>query len=294
MKLLLTGANGFTGMHFSKITTKKVGYEVFPLQANLTDSHAVKFEVLKIKPDIVLHLAAISFVAHGDADAIYRVNITGTQNLLQALSALDKPPKAVLLASSANVYGNARMEQIDESVPLLPANDYGVSKMAMEHIARLWMDRLPIIISRPFNYTGSGQDPKFLIPKIVDHFIRKESVIKLGNLDVEREFSDVRAVCHIYRKLIETPEAIGKTFNICSGNAYSLRKIISAMEKIADYKIGVKINLEFVRPNEIKRLVGNNQYLHKVIGVQEYPCIEETLQWMYEDGLKSYSNVENE
>jgi nucleoside-diphosphate-sugar epimerase len=292
MKLLLTGANGFTGIHFSKISTEKIGYEVFPLQANLTDSDAVKREVLKIKPDIVLHLAAISFVAHGDAETIYRVNITGTRNLLQALSTLDKPPKAVLLASSANVYGNAKMEVIDESVPLLPANDYGVSKMAMEHVARLWMDRLPIIISRPFNYTGPGQNPKFLIAKIVGHFIRKEALIELGNLDVEREFSDVRAVCNIYRKLIDTPEAIGKTFNICSGNAYSLRHIISTMEKIAGYKIDVQINPEFVRPNEIKRLIGSNQYLHEIIGAQKYPRIEETLRWMYEDGLKSYSNVE--
>ncbi len=288
MRLLLTGANGFTGTHFSKVASK-AGYEIYPFQANLTDCHAVKIETLKINPDIIVHLAAISFVAHGDADAIYRVNITGTRNLLQALSALDKRPKAVLLASSANVYGNTRVEQIDESVPLLPANDYGISKMAMEHVARLWMDRLPIIISRPFNYTGPGQDPKFLIPKIVDHFIRKEPVIELGNLDVEREFSDIRAICYIYQKLINTPEAIGKTFNICSGTAYSLRRIISTMEKIAGYKIDVKINPKFVRPNEIKRLVGNNQYLHKIIGVQKYPCIEETLRWMYEDSLKTYS-----
>lgn len=282
MKLLLTGANGFTGTHFSRVIHNTGDYEVFPLAANLMQTHAVELEVLKVKPDVVVHLAAISFVAHGDADAIYGVNITGTRNLLQAVSKLDNKPRAVLLASSANVYGNVEGDALDEMTPLLPANDYGVSKLAMEHVARLWMNQLPIIVSRPFNYTGLGQDPKFLIPKIVGHFLRKEPVIELGNLDVDREFSDVRVVSRIYKKLIESPEAITKTFNICSGNAYSLREIISTMEQIAGYNIDVKVNPDFVRPNEIKRLVGSNQYLHSVIGDQQYPHIEETLRWMYE------------
>jgi len=281
MKLLLTGSGGFTGKHFSKIAGG-LGYEVTALQADLTDAKAVNDEVLSIQPEVVVHLAAISFVAHGDADAMYQVNVIGTSHLLQALSGLENKPKAVLLASSANIYGNAQAEVLDEMTPQLPANDYGVSKLAMEHVARLWGDKLPIIITRPFNYTGLGQDLKFLIPKIVDHFVRKEAVIELGNLDVDREFSDVRTVCQTYIKLLKTESAIGNTFNICSGKAYSLREIISIMEDIAGYKIEVRVNPEFVRPNEIKRLVGSNDYLHKVIGEQEYPHIKETLNWMYE------------
>jgi len=281
MKLLLTGANGFTGLHFS-IVAKNAGYEVVTLKADLTDAKAVNDEVLSIEPKVVVHLAAISFVAHGDADAMYQVNVLGTRHLLQALSTLGNKPSAVLLASSANIYGNARAEILDETTAQVPANDYGVSKLAMEHVARLWMDKLPIIITRPFNYTGLGQDPKFLIPKIVGHFSRKEPLIELGNLDVEREFSDVRIVCQTYIKLLRSDASIGNTFNICSGKAYSLREIISMMESIAGYKIDVQVNPDFVRPNEIKRLVGSNAYLHKVIGEQEYPHIRETLKWMYE------------
>ena len=283
MKLLLTGAGGFTGKHFSKIAIIS-GYELIALKSDLTDAKAVNDEVLSIQPNVVVHLAAISFVAHGDADAMYQVNVIGTRHLLQALSGLENKPKAVLLASSANIYGNAQAEVLDEMVAQLPANDYGVSKLAMEHVARLWMDKLPIIITRPFNYTGLGQDPKFLIPKIVDHFVRKEAVIELGNLDVDREFSDVRTVCQAYIKLLKTESAIGNTFNICSGKAYSLREIISIMDDIAGYKIEVRVNPEFIRANEIKRLVGSNDYLHKVIGEQEYPHIKETLNWMYEGG----------
>lgn len=286
MKLLLTGADGFTGLHFTK-TAVEAGYDVIPLQSDLLDSVAVKKEVLDVQPDLVVHLAAISFVAHGDAESIYKVNIVGTRNLLSALSLLDEMPKAVLLASSANVYGNTTFEVLNESTPISPANDYGVSKAAMEQMAQLWMDSLPMIIVRPFNYTGAGQDPKFLIPKIIDHFVRKESVIELGNIDVERDFSDVRVVSSAYQQLLNSSDAIGKTFNICSGVTHSLKDIISSMERIAGYRIEIRVNPKFVRPNEIKRLVGDNSYLHDVIGNQTYPEIEQTLHWMYSSALNA-------
>jgi len=292
--VLVTGADGFTGRYMVKLLQnqgfKVVGLGLQPTDAdetlicNLTDEVAVKKAISQIQPDWVIHLAAVSFVAHGDISAIYQVNIIGTRNLLAGLADLAIPPKAVLLASSANVYGNAIIQELNETSPLLPANDYGISKLAMEHVARLWMDQLPITIVRPFNYTGIGQDLKFLIPKIVDHFARKAPCIELGNIDVEREFSDVRVVCSKYHKLLESSTA-GETFNVGSGEAYSLREILTIMSQIAGYEIDVKINPAYVRPNEIKRLVGNNKKLHSVIGVQSHSHIKETLSWMYEERL---------
>jgi nucleoside-diphosphate-sugar epimerase len=236
--------------------------------------------VADVQPDVVAHLAAISFVAHGDVEEIYRVNVVGTRNLLEALAVANRRPRAVLLASSANIYGNASVPVIDESVPPAPANDYAVSKLSMEYMARLWMDRLPIVITRPFNYTGVGQAPQFLLPKIVSHFQRGERVIELGNMDVERDFSDVRMVAKAYAALLAKAPR-GRVFNICSGRAVSLREILRMMAEIAGYEIEARVNPAFVRANEVKRLQGDASALRAEIGAWDPIPLRETLQWMY-------------
>ena len=293
-RALITGLEGFTGRYLAE-SLQATGYEVFGTShgstterqgmfpVDLCDRKQVQQMVVEVRPDVVAHLAAVSFVAHGDVDAIYRVNILGTRNLLAALSGLDRSPRAVLLASSANVYGNAPVEVIDESIPPAPANDYAVSKLAMEYMARLWVDRLPIVIVRPFNYSGVGQAPQFLLPKIVGHFQRGERVVELGNMDVERDFSDVRTVAGAYAALLQKAPA-GEVVNICSGRVYSLRDVLTIMAEIAGYPIEARVNPAFVRANEVRRLQGNPAKLHRLIG----PCLDislqETLRWMYTTG----------
>ena len=111
LKLLITGAGGFTGRHLVAGARAR-GYDVILLQADLTDQEAVQREVGETAPDWVLHLAGISFVGHTDPGAFYQVNVIGTLNLLEALTTLARPPKSVLLASSANVYGNCTLSPI--------------------------------------------------------------------------------------------------------------------------------------------------------------------------------------
>ncbi|HET9114374.1 MAG TPA: GDP-mannose 4,6-dehydratase, partial [Burkholderiales bacterium] len=151
---------------------------------------------------------------------------------------------------------------------------------AMEHMARTWFDRLPVVIARPFNYTGMGQDEKFLVPKIVSHFRRGAKVIELGNIDVERDFSDVRTVVDVYRRLLESGTA-GQTFNVCSGTVWSLKDVLEMMAEIAGYDIEVKVNPEFVRANELKRLQGDAGKLTGAIGALNTIPLQETLRWMY-------------
>ncbi|MEO6966881.1 MAG: NAD-dependent epimerase/dehydratase family protein [Rhodanobacteraceae bacterium] len=290
-RALLTGRNGFTGRYVAQ-ELEAAGYEVIGLahdedtgggdilRANLIDRAATRAAVEAARADVVIHLAAISFVAHGDADEIYRVNIVGTRNLLEALATLEYAPKLVVLASSANVYGNAQDDPITEDTPPAPANDYAVSKLAMEYMARSWADRLPIVISRPFNYTGVGQSEQFLLPKIVAHFRSGAREIELGNTQVWRDFFDVRDVAHAYAAIVAaTP--IGQTLNLCSGVAHSLADVLDMMAVIAGYRIEVRVNPAFVRVNEVLRLTGSNARLRAATGMLPSIPLRETLQWMY-------------
>lgn len=289
-RALITGISGFTGSYVSA-ELEAAGYRVIGLTdlphqqadwltVDLNDRMALAAAVAQTQPEVVVHLAGIAFVDHGDVDAIYRTNIAGTHNLLEALASNKKPPRIIVLASSANIYGNVGIEIIDESIPAAPQNDYAVSKLAMEYMARLWDERLPIAVTRPFNYTGVGQSLNFVLPKIVDHFRRREATIELGNTDISRDFWDVRCVAQSYRRLIELAP-VGEVFNLCSGRAYSLREAIEFLELLAGYSIEVKANPAFVRINEVKRLAGDNRKLLSRIGPLQDYTLQETLEWMY-------------
>lgn len=281
MKILLTGAAGFTGLFF-KSAAEAAGHQVLALQADLTDKAAVAAEVLQAAPDAVVHLAAISFVGHADDTAFYGVNVVGTMNLLAGLAALQVKPCRVLLASSANIYGNCDASPITELQPAAPVNHYAMSKLAMEHMAWTYLDRLPIVITRPFNYTGPGQAPKFLIPKLVSHFARRSNQIELGNLHVEREFNDVRLVCDAYLKLLD--EGVpGQAYNVCSGQPYTLAHVIKTLEEITQHRMEIKVNPAFVRANEVHRLCGSPSKLLETIGPLLQHELADTLSWMLKE-----------
>lgn len=277
-RLLLTGAEGFTGQHLAAAASK-AGFDVVGLQSDLTDADGVRQEVAAASPTHVVHLAAISAVTHADQEAFYRVNLFGSLNLLDALKKSSVRPQKVLLASSANVYGNAEMDQISEEVCPKPLNHYAMSKLAIEHMAATYADTLPLIFTRPFNYTGVGHDTRFVIPKIVEHFKQGASSLELGNLDVYREYNDVRMICDAYLRLL----ALGvdnETYNVCSGQAYSLREVIAKVEKVTGRCIEVAVNPAFVRANEVITLAGNPGKLKAAIGDLETYQLEDTLAWM--------------
>lgn len=288
-RVLITGIRGFTGRYMAAELAAN-GYEVIGLgsqpgesldyrHADLADAGALRRVLAELQPDVVVHLAALAFVGHGDANAFYQVNLIGTRNLLEALAASGKTLDSVLLASSANVYGNASAGVLSESTAPAPANDYAVSKLAMEYMASLWFERLPIVIARPFNYTGVGQAENFLLPKIVAHFHRKAERIELGNLDVWRDFSDVRAVVRAYRGLIEA-RPFGQTFNVCSGQTHSLREVLAMCSAVTGHSMAVAVNPAFVRANEVKTLCGDASRLRAVLGEWQTPTLEDTLRWM--------------
>lgn len=296
-RTLITGAAGFTGRYLATALASR-GHEVHALvhmqpdgpidgvvqvhQADLADFESVRKLVQSVKPDHVVHLAAIAFVAHGNVEDLYRSNIIGTRQLLEALSALDDAPRSVIVASSANIYGNSQAGVLDEATAPAPANDYGVSKIAVEYLAQLYSKHLPIVLVRPFNYTGVGQSEKFIVPKIVQHARERKPFIELGNLEVSRDFSDVRTVVDAYARLLTEPSAHGRTFNICSGHAVSLKSIIELVQHLSGHQFEVRVNPAFVRANEVHSLCGSCERVEAAIGPLAHVPLMETLRWMLE------------
>jgi nucleoside-diphosphate-sugar epimerase len=293
VKALITGIAGFTGRYLAEALSRR-GIGVVGISQSVT---AVPFvdrlhaaDVSKLddlrdvvqteQPDYVVHLAAISNVVHGDVEEIYRTNVVGTRNLLGALAELDKRPEAVLVASSSNVYGNRHEGLLKEAMQPDPVNDYSVSKVAAEMVAGLFRQQLPVIVARPFNYTGLGQSRDFLIPKIIGEVRARAPSIRLGNLDVARDFSDVRFVCEAYCRLLQCPAAIGRIINVSSGRAYQLREVMEMITNIVGYEPRVEVDPALVRKNEVKQLWGDSSQLDTLVGPVERIDLIETLRWM--------------
>ena len=291
-RVLVTGASGFTGRYMvAELQSQQCHVIEVGSQggvpgaheshlADLRDAQALTALVQATRPDVIVHLAALAFVGHGSVEEFYSVNLMGTRNLLSAVEQAGLALDRLLLASSANVYGNAAAGVLDEGTPPAPANDYAVSKLAMEYVAGLWKERLPITVVRPFNYTGVGQAEQFLVPKIVSHFARRAPLLELGNLEVSRDFGDVRAVVSAYRQLLETPEAAGQVVNVCSGRGHTLADILAMCETLSGHSLDVRVNPAFVRANEVKVLLGDNRRLLDLIGSWNSPPLEQTLAWM--------------
>jgi nucleoside-diphosphate-sugar epimerase len=280
-RLFVTGAQGFTGRHLVQLAINE-GFEVIESNSDLLDVNSLSQEVNKCQPNYVVHLAAISSTISENQKLVYETNLIGSFNLLTTLNELTNKPKKVLLASSAHVYGNSQKEIFKETDELNPFNHYGVSKSSMELMARQFFHQLPIVIARPFNYTGVGHDANFVIPKIISHYKEKKSQIELGNINTEREYNDVRSVCSSYLKLLSSP-VTSDIFNVCSGEVYTIRKILSILESITNYQLQVLQNPQLLRPHELKKLCGDPQKLQLTIGDFSQFTIKETLEWMLQN-----------
>lgn len=277
MRVLVTGVDGFTG-YYIKDELQKAGHEVIGLQSNLVDKEDVFAEIATVQPHSVIHLAAISFVPEGDSLDVYSVNTLGTQYLLDALCWLPYELNKIVLASSSIVYGG-QGGKLDESVCPRPVNHYGCSKLAMECIAETYMSKLPIVITRPFNYTGVGQSDRFLIPKIVNHYASKKDVIELGNIDVARDFSDVRWVAKAYHALLANG-VVGECYNLCSGREFTVSSILEILADITNHKVMVKVNPLFVRDNDIKSQSGDPSKIIDAMRGVKPSSFEDVLGWM--------------
>ena len=287
--VLLTGADGFTGRHLA-IRLRAEGMRVFgatrypsdseEVQMDLSDGASVAAAVAKVSPDVVVHLAGITTALHANVAEIYAVNAVGTANLLSALAASPKLPRRVIIASSATVYAPPSDDNpITENHPRRPAHHYGVSKLAVEEIARLYSQKLPLIVTRPFNYTGVGQTEDFIVRKIIRHFQEGATEIRLGELQLERDFSDVDDVVEAYVRLtrVSTDYAV---VNLCSGNVVHLADIVPMLVEITGQPMTVIRDERFVRGGEPRVIRGSTEFLHALIGTFPRRTFWQTLEKM--------------
>jgi len=275
MKILVTGACGFAGKHvLTELTAaghEAVGMDVgaAPAQlaphhfisANITDADAVAGIIANLAPDACLHLAGWSFVGNGNPRTVLDVNLMGTVNLLDAFRNI-RSKAHILCVSSAQVYGmTERAAPICEEEPLNPGTFYAVSKAAADQLAQLYAKEygLAVMIARPSNHIGPGQSPQFAIPSFARQIkaILKgaPAVMKVGNLDNHRDFTDVRDVARAYRLLLEKGHP-GKAYNITSGHEMRMGDILNRLCELA----GIKP--ELVRDPALYRPLDHNPLLN--------------------------------
>ncbi|NYH27621.1 NAD-dependent epimerase/dehydratase family protein [Paraburkholderia bryophila] len=274
--ILVTGSTGFIGRYLAPrleedghtvvgLTTQKCDGE--NVVCDLTSPEDVAAVVKTIDPDVIVHLAALSSVTLGMTLDYYRTNVVGTENLFRAMDALNRK-RRVIVVSTAGVYGNQPHEILTEELRPLPVSHYGISKYASERVAATFGARQDITIVRPFNIIGAGQNGSFIAPKLVDHFARRASTIRLGNLDPVRDYIDVDTCCDILCRLIEQPAAIGATVNLCSGKGISVRQLLAAISEVSGHDIEPIAAKEFMRANEVFRLLGSTALLDQLVPVR--------------------------
>lgn len=297
-KALITGINGFVGRYL-KIHLEENGYIVFGLSQddNHKENHVFKcdirnrqqiFSIIKeYQFDNIFHLAGISplFLDQSNLALPFEVNVNGTINLLDALSTYSLNSK-ILIVSSSHVYGDPQYLPIDEKHPLLGAGDYAASRIAQEQESLLYKDRLKLVIVRSFNHTGPGQNDVYIVPKIISGIIKisrgMQKNLELGNLNVRREFTDVRDVVRAYRLLLEQ-KSFGIICNMCRGESISLQEIINYI-KIKSHltNLEVKIVNKFIRQNEPSDIYGDNRLLEKLISWSPLVSYHEMFDGIYE------------
>ena len=286
MKMLVTGHDGFVGSHFCS------AYGGIPLAdheglVDLRDAARVHSAIAALAPEAVLHLAAQSSVAQSFRDPMetLSINFLGTLNLLQALSAAGFQGVLVYVGS-ADVYGKVSEAELParETHSLRPRSPYAVSKAAAEALCYQWSqtESFRIVLTRPFNQIGPKQDSRFAIAGFARQIVEirrgaRPPVLVTGDLDVTRDFTDVRDAVRAYRILLESGKN-GEVYNICSGRERTLRSLVVKLLKIAGVQAELQIDSALLRATEQRRMVGDSTKINEGLGWAPEIPMDKTLQ----------------
>lgn len=304
MRVLITGACGFVGRHLvhrlhaagdEVVGTwwpkppadpePLAGVELF--EADVEDAGRVREIVARVRPEAIVHLAALSHVGESwqRPGSYFRVNVAGTENVVRA-AARSGPSVRVLVASSAEVYGAVPEgeQPITEDRSLDPGTPYGLTKAAAERLALALAEgsgACEVVIVRSFNLIGPGQAPRFALPSFAGQLaaIRSgasEPVLRVGNLSARRDFVHVEAAARAYELLLREGEP-GTAYNLASGRARSIQEALDALIRVSGAEPRVETDPELFRPIDQPLLCGDPSRL-RALGWDPEPGFERAVE----------------
>jgi GDP-4-dehydro-6-deoxy-D-mannose reductase len=275
-RVLVTGPSGFVGTHLRA----ELEDAFLPYDEDVLDLASLTTAVRDAQPDAVVHLAALSSVAEswGDVTEVWRTNVLGTVNVVEALRA-EAPRARLLFVSSGEVYGRAPLVPTPEEAPVEPVSPYGASKAAAELACRQAHD-LDVVVARSFPHVGPGQNERFSVASWAAQLARLRSegggTLLVGDLDVERDLTDVRDVCRAYRLMLDRALPAG-TYNVASGRAVPLKRVLELLVEAAGVPVTVERDPSRLRPAEVRVVAGDASKLRAATGWEPSIPLERTV-----------------
>jgi len=293
-RLLVTGLHGFVGSTLAALIASDSalrGWELAEIAPalDLRDTKTTNALVEAVRPDAVIHLAALSFVpdAFKDPAATFDVNVIGTLRLLQALKAHGFAGR-VLFVGTGDVYGLVPENALPITEHRLPAprNPYAVSKLAAEALCFQWTatEGMEIVMARPFNHIGPGQNDRFVISDFAHQLTeigagRRDPVVVVGDIDVTRDFTDVRDVVRAYFALLEHGKS-GEVYNVASGVERTVRSLLERLMALSGVAARIEPQATRLRRAEQRRVAGDPAKVHAATGWTATTPLDESLQAM--------------
>jgi GDP-4-dehydro-6-deoxy-D-mannose reductase len=292
VRALVTGSHGFVGKHLLR-HLREHGDEVHGIdrERDVTNERSMHEVFEWFRPDVTFHLAALTHVGDSwdQAEEFTRINVVGTQRVLEASFAAN-PAAMTVLVSSSEVYGVTRPEDqpLRESFRLAPANPYSASKVEAERVAHeaLRVRGQRVVIARPFNHLGPGQSVSFVVPALVSRLLEAaahgDREIPVGDLTTRRDFSDVRDVVRAYRLLAEHGVA-GEAYNVASGVDVALGDIAARLVAELAPSVELVVDPALLRPTEVPVSRGSAQKIHEATGWAPMIALSTTLKDVIDD-----------